>query len=44
LQGTIIGALDEHDRDDHCSDRSAEELDVRLLAMTADAFDRLWPI
>ena len=43
---TIIGALDEHGGPDHLSEAPADlvELNVRLLAKTAEAFDGIRPI
>ena len=46
VESTIIGALDEHGRQDHWWETPADlvELNVRLLAKTAKAFDGIRPI
>jgi hypothetical protein len=46
VESRIIGALDEHGRHDHWSEAPADlvELNVRLLAKTAKAFDGMRPI
>jgi hypothetical protein len=46
VESTIIGAFDEHGRHDHWSETPADlvELNVRLLAKTAKAFDGMRPI
>ena len=43
VESTLIGAPDEHGRHDHCSETPADvvELNVRLLAKTAKAFDAM---
>jgi hypothetical protein len=46
VESTITGAPDEHCRHDHWSETPAGlvELNVRLLARTAKAFDAMRPI
>jgi hypothetical protein len=46
VESTIIGALDEHGGHDHWSETPADlvELNVRLLAKTAETFDGMRPI
>jgi hypothetical protein len=46
VESTIIGALDGHGRHDYWSETPADlfELNIRLLAKTAKAFDGVRPI
>ena len=46
VESTITGAPDEHGKHDHWSERPAGlvELNVRLRAKTAKAFDAMRPI
>jgi hypothetical protein len=44
VESTIIGALDEHGRHNHWSLAHLVELNVRLLAKTAKAFEGMRPV